>query len=101
MSELGLHPQGSRLVVEPEEQVKELESGLVLPDSAHLDKAVTGRVLAAGPDAQDLLGQRVLYGRYSGTDLTVNGQDVVLLKAEQVLGRLDSGVKVEQKGSLA
>jgi len=94
---MSLKPLNDRIVVQPSEAETRTASGLVLPDSA-LEKPQKGVVLAVGPGKKldngtlvvpDVaVGDTVLYGKYSGTEVQVGGKEYVILRAEDVLGVL-------------
>ena len=96
---MALKPLRDRLVVKPLEQEDRTKSGLVLPDSAK-EKPQEGKVLAVGTGKllddgsvkglQVKNGDRVLYGKYSGTEVTVDGQDYLILREEDVLAVVQS-----------
>jgi len=95
---LKLKPLGSRLVVEPIEQEDVTASGIVLPETAK-EKPQRGKVLAAGPGDRDDAGKRieldvkvgdvVLYAKYSGTEIKVDGQKLLILKESDVLALVE------------
>lgn len=96
-----LRPLHDRIVVEAAPKEQKTAGGIILPDSAQ-EKPLQGRVLAVGPGKRldsgqlapvDLkVGDEVLYGKYSGTEVKVSGKDYLILRAEDVLG-----VVVEKK----
>ena len=96
---MALKPLRDRLVVKPLEQEDRTKSGLVLPDSAK-EKPQEGKVIATGTgkllddgsvkQLQVKHGERVLYGKYSGTEVTVDGQDYLILREEDVLAIVQS-----------
>jgi chaperonin GroES len=89
-----LKPLGDRLVVEPQEQEEVTASGLVLPETAK-EKPQQGTVIAVGPGRYDDEGERikmdvalgdvVLYAKYAGTEIKVDGKKVLILKESDVL----------------
>lgn len=90
---MNLRPLGDRVVVRPEEQEEQLPSGLVLPDTAK-EKPQQGRVLAVGPgayhDAERIPldvkeGDRVLYSKYGGTEVKVEGEELLILTERDIL----------------
>jgi chaperonin GroES len=97
---MALKPLNDRIIVEPSEAETRTASGLVLPDSAQ-EKPQRGRVLAVGPGKRldngtiaipDVaVGDTVLYGKYSGTEVKLEGKEYVILRAEDVLGVLVTG----------
>lgn len=92
-----LQPLHDRIVVETAPKEETTASGILLPDSAQ-EKPLKGKVLAVGPGKMLDSGQRatidvavgdnVLYGKYSGTEITVEGNDYLILRAEDVLAVL-------------
>lgn len=97
-----LKPLHDRVIVKPEAPETTTPSGIVLPDSAQ-EKPLRGRVVAVGPGKRldngriaplDLKPKEtVLYGKYSGTEVTLNGQDYVILRAEDVLAVVEGETK--------
>jgi len=89
-----LKPLGDRLVVEPQEQEQITASGLVLPETAK-EKPQQGTIVAAGPGRRDDDGKRipldvavgdvVLYAKYGGTEVKIDGKKVLILKESDVL----------------
>jgi chaperonin GroES len=96
---LQLKPLGDRLVVEPIEQEETTASGILLPETAK-EKPQEGKVLAAGPGRLDdngkrvkmevSEGDRVLYAKYAGTEVKLEGdQKVLILKESDILALVD------------
>ncbi len=91
---MNLKPLGDRLVVEPKEKENTTASGLVLPDTAS-EKPQQGAVVAAGPGARDGDGARipmdvqegdqVLFAKYAGTEIKIDGKKLLILKESDVL----------------
>ena len=96
-TKLKVQPLADRVVVEPLEESEEMRGGLYIPDTAK-EKPQQGRVVAVGPgrlsDEGERMpvelqtGQRILYGKYSGTEVTIDGQDVLIIKESDVLAVL-------------
>ena len=95
---MSLQPLEDRIVVKPSDAEETTASGLVLPDSAQ-EKPQQGEVLAAGPGRRsdqtgDLIpvdvavGDIVVYSKYGGTEITVDGEDVLILNARDVLAKI-------------
>ena len=94
---LNLKPLGDRLVIEPKEREQTTASGLVLPESAK-EKPQEGEVLAVGPGRRDDDGKRiamdvavgdvVLYAKYGGTEIKLDGKKYLILKESDVLAIL-------------
>jgi chaperonin GroES len=93
-----LKPLQDRIVVEAAPKEEKTASGIILPDSAQ-EKPLRGTVLAVGPgkrlDSGQIapidvkVGDHVLYGKYSGTEVTVEGKDYIILRSDDVLGVVD------------
>lgn len=95
-----IQPLHDRIVVTPAEQEERTAGGIILPDTAK-EKPLRGKVLAVGPgktlengtvakcDVKS--GDTVLYGKYAGTEVTVDGTDYVILRSDDVLGILTGG----------
>ncbi|MGH2809114.1 MAG: co-chaperone GroES [Actinomycetota bacterium] len=89
-----IKPLEDRILVRPSEAEETLPSGIVIPDTAK-EKPQEGTVLAVGPgkrsDTGDLIpvdvkeGDRVIYSKYGGTEITVEGEDLLILSARDVL----------------
>ncbi len=90
-----IRPLGDRVVLEPQEAQERTKGGIVLPDTAR-EKPQEGKVVAVGKgkttdDGKVLpmevkVGDRVLYGKYSGSEVTVDGEDYVVLHENDILG---------------
>lgn len=94
-----LQPLNDRIVVEAAAKEEKSAGGIILPDSAQ-EKPLKGSVLAVGPgrylDSGKLapvdvaVGDEVLYGKYSGTEVTVGGKDYIILRADDILAVVTS-----------
>ena len=86
-----LKPLGDRLIIKPVDEEETTASGLVLPDTAK-EKPQKGKVLAVGDGARRPLdvaeGDEVLYSKYGGTDITVEGEDLLVLRESDVLAKV-------------
>lgn len=87
-------PIGDRVVVQPEAAEEKTSSGLFIPDTAQ-EKPQRGTVLFVGPGQVEngkhvemtvKAGDTVLYGKYSGTEITLDGQDVLIMRESDILG---------------
>lgn len=97
MSKINLKPLADRIVVKPAEAEEKTAGGIILPDTAK-EKPVEGTVVAAGPgkvadDGKTIkmevkVGDRVLYGKYSGTEVTINGEEYLIMRESDVFGIL-------------
>ena len=87
-----LKPLGTRVVVEPKEAETMTAGGLYIPDNAK-EKPQQGVVVTAGPGTKDepmevKAGDTVLYGKYSGTEVTVDGKKYLIVKQADILATL-------------
>jgi chaperonin GroES len=82
-----LKPIGERALVKPEEPEQETASGIVLPETAK-DKPQTARIIAVGDleDGRVNEGDLVVFARYSGTQITLDDEDYLILNADDLLG---------------
>jgi chaperonin GroES len=97
MSKLNLRPLDDRIVVEPNEAEDVTAGGIVLPDAAK-EKPQRGTVVAVGPgkllDSGErgtlsvAVGDEVIYGKYSGSEIEVNGKEVKILRESDVLAKV-------------
>ena len=77
-------PLGERVVVEPTTQSEKTESGIILPDTAQ-EKPQEGRVLAVGDCVSVKKDDLVLYPKYTGTEITHEGQDILIMSEKEIL----------------
>jgi chaperonin GroES len=93
-----LRPLQDRVIVKQHDAEEKTKSGIVLPDTAK-EKPTKGKVIAVGPGKLDdkgkamelgvRVGDTVYYGKYSGTDVEVNGEKFVILRETDLLGVLE------------
>lgn len=105
-----LQPLHDRIIVEAAPQEEKSAGGILLPDTAK-EKPVKGTVLAVGPGKtldngklapmEVKVGDNVLYGKYSGTEVTVGGEEYVILRQDDVLAILTGETKKAEKKELA
>jgi chaperonin GroES len=95
-----LKPLGDRLIVKAIEEEETTASGIVLPDTAK-EKPQRGEVIAAGEGRYDedgekripldvKAGDKVLYSKYGGTEIKVDGEDLLVLRESDVLAKIES-----------
>lgn len=92
---MAIKPLGNRVVAERIEQEEQVSGGIIIPDSAK-EKGQTAKIIAAGPGSKKddgtlvpldvKVGDTVMIGKYSGNDITVNGEDYVILTEDDILG---------------
>jgi Co-chaperonin GroES (HSP10) len=89
MSELNIKPLADRVVIEPAPAETKTASGIIIPDSAK-EKPQEGIVVAVGNGKKDEpmtvnVGDKVLYGKYSGTELKLEGKDYLIMREADIL----------------
>ena len=93
---INIRPLGDRIIVEPQEQEETIAGGmLVLPETAK-EKPQQGTVLAAGAGRRDedgdriemdvQVGDKVLFAKYAGTEIKLNGKKLLIMKESDILG---------------
>ena len=87
-----IKPLADRVVIEPKEAETKTASGIYIPDTAK-EKPQQGKVVAAGPGKKDeamevKVGDVVLYGKYSGTEVTVDDKKYLIVKQSDILAIL-------------
>jgi chaperonin GroES len=97
MAKTKLRPLDDRVVVEPLESEQKTAGGIVLPDTAK-EKPQRGTVVATGPgrlldngqrgELSVQVGDEVIYGKYGGTDIKINGDDVKILRETDILAKI-------------
>ena len=97
MKDINLRPLDERVVVEPLEAEEMTAGGIVLPDTAK-EKPQRGTVLAVGPGKlldngergalSVAVGDEVIYGKYAGSDIEVEGRDVKILRESDILAKV-------------
>lgn len=97
MAKLKLRPLDDRVVVEPIESEEKTAGGIVLPDTAK-EKPQRGTVLAVGPgrlldsgkrgELSVSVGDEVIYGKYGGSDIKINGDEVKVLRESDILAKV-------------
>jgi chaperonin GroES len=98
-------PLQDRVLVRRLEDNEKTVGGIIIPDTAK-EKPSEGEVLAIGPGARDesgallpldvKVGDRVLFGKWSGTEVTIDGEELVIMKESDIFGVLTSARKVKK-----
>ena len=84
-------PQGDRVLVEVAEAEEKTAGGIIIPDSAK-EKPQKGVIVAVGPGKKKdepmtvKVGDKVLYGKYSGTEITIEGKEYQIMRQDDLLG---------------
>ena len=93
-----LRPLHDRVLVEPLEAEEKTAGGIIIPDTAK-EKPMEGKIVAAGNGARSedgkitaldvKAGDRILYGKWSGTEVKVDGQDLLIMKESDIMGIIE------------
>ena len=93
MSKINLNPLADRVVIQPKEAEEKTSGGIILPDTVK-EKPVEGTIVAAGSgkvaDNGELVkmdvkvGDKVLYGKYSGTEVTLGGEEYLIMRESDI-----------------
>ena len=94
---MAFRPLGDRVLVKRVEEESKTKGGIIIPDTAK-EKPQEGEVISVGPGARDDAGKRVemdvkagdriLFGKWSGTEIKLEGEDLIIMKESDVLGVL-------------
>ena len=92
---MAFRPLGDRVLVKRVEEESKTKGGIIIPDTAK-EKPQEGEVLAVGPGARDdagkriepdvKVGDRILFGKWSGTEVKIDGEDLIIMKESDILG---------------
>ena len=92
-----IRPLHDRVIVKRIEEEEKTKGGLIIPDTAK-EKPQEGRVIAVGPGKQDdgkviplgvKAGDKVLFGKYSGTEIKLDGEEHLIMKEDDILGVIE------------
>ena len=93
-----IRPLGDRVIVKPIEEKEVKKSGIIIPDTAK-EKPMEGEVIAAGPGKIDETGKKIpmdvktgdkiLYGKYSGTEIKIDDKEYLIMHQEDILGIIE------------
>lgn len=100
-------PLHDRVVVRRVAETEKTKGGIIIPDTAK-EKPMEGEIVAVGPGARDENGQlvaldvkagdRVLFGKWSGTEVTIDGEELLIMKESDIMGVID-GAKASKKAA--
>src|SRR5262252_5979780 len=102
---VNLTPLHDRVIVRRIEEKETVKGGIIIPDSAK-EKPQEGEVIAVGSGKREkgeLIpldvkpGDRVLFGKYSGTEIKIEGEDLLILREEEILAKLGASAKAAKK----
>jgi len=101
---MAFRPLGDRVLVRRVEEEEKTKGGIIIPDTAK-EKPQEGEVLAVGPGARDdngklqpldvSVGDRILFGKWSGTEVKLDGEDLIIMKETDILGVLEPAKKAK------
>jgi chaperonin GroES len=101
---MSFRPLHDRILVRRVESEEKTKGGIIIPDTAK-EKPQEGEVISVGPGARNEAGQvqaldvkagdRILFGKWSGTEIKINGEDLLIMKESDVMGIIEA--QVEQK----
>jgi len=95
-SKIKIHPLEDRVVIRPTDEAESMRGSLYIPDTAK-EKPTQGDVVAVGPGRFEkgervkmdvAVGDTVIYGKYSGTPYTVDGEELIIIKASDILAKI-------------
>src|SRR5512142_2181376 len=105
---MGFRPLHDRVVIRRVEAEEKTLGGIIIPDTAK-EKPMEGEVIAVGPGARDdsgkvqpldvKAGDRVLFGKWSGTEVKLDGEDLIIMKESDILGVLDGAAASKKKAA--
>ena len=105
---MAFRPLGDRVLVRRVEEEQKTKGGIIIPDTAK-EKPQEGEVLAVGPGARDengkvhaldlKQGDRILFGKWSGSEIKLDGEDLLIMKESDVLGVIEDGAAGKKKAA--
>ena len=105
---MAFRPLGDRVLIKRVEEESRTKGGIIIPDTAK-EKPQEGEVIAVGPGARDDSGKinaldvkpgdRILFGKWSGTEVRLEGEDLIIMKESDILGIVDGGAQSTQKAA--
>jgi chaperonin GroES len=104
----GFRPLHDRVLIRRIESEEKAPAGIIIPDTAK-EKPIEGEVLALGPGARDEMGRvipldvhvgdRVLFGKWAGTDVLIGGKERLILKESDILGVIEGKARARAKAA--
>jgi len=102
---MSFRPLHDRILVRRVESEEKTKGGIIIPDTAK-EKPQEGEVIAVGPGARNDAGQiqeldvkagdRILFGKWSGTEIKINGEDLLIMKESDVMGIIEAPAQQKQ-----
>ncbi len=105
---MNFRPLGDRVLVKRVEEESKTKGGIIIPDTAK-EKPQEGEIVAVGPGARDengkvspldvKAGDRVLFGKWSGTEVRIDGEDLLIMKESDIMGAIEGAPAVKKKAA--
>ena len=102
---MAFRPLGDRVVIKRVEEETKTKGGIIIPDTAK-EKPQEGEVIAVGPGARDdngkvqpldvKKGDRILFGKWSGTEIKIDGTDLLIMKESDIMGIIEGAVSMKK-----
>ena len=102
---MAFRPLGDRVLVRRIEEEEKTKGGIIIPDTAK-EKPMEGEIVAVGPGARDekgtlvpldvKKGDRILFGKWSGTEIKLDGEDLLIMKESDIMGIIEGSVAVKK-----
>lgn len=91
MRKVSIKPLGDNVLIKPEKQDKKTNTGIILPENASQDKPQEGRIIETGgsKDIKVKKNQKVIYNRYSGTEVKIGNEEYLIVKNEDILAVIE------------
>ena len=103
---MAFRPLGDRVLVKRVEEEEKTKGGIIIPDTAK-EKPQEGEIVAVGPGARDEAGKlvpldvkagdRVLFGKWSGTEIKLDGEDLMIMKESDLMGIIEGAAPAKRK----
>jgi chaperonin GroES len=108
MNPMKFHPLHDRVVIRRLNAEEKSAGGIIIPDTAQ-EKPMEGEVVAAGPGARNEHGQivalgvkagdRILFGKWSGTEVKLNGEELLIMKESDIMGIIEGSPAIKKKAA--
>ena len=103
-----IRPLQDRVIIRRIEEGEQIRGGIIIPDSAR-EKPQEGEVIAVGPGGRDEAGKlipidlkpgnRVLFGKWSGTEVKIDGEELLIMKESDIMGVIEGGASAKKKAA--
>jgi chaperonin GroES len=105
---MSFRPLHDRVVIRRVDQEEKTRGGIIIPDTAK-EKPMEGEIIAVGPGARNEKGEitaldvkagdRVLFGKWSGTEVRLDGEDLLIMKETDIMGVIEGGAATQKKAA--